>query len=79
VIIEPTAADHAAMGRNWMSVERRQHVIDTAEETVAKQLRRPEIRELLSGLPSGEPHKIRRPSGPPSAWPAMRSALRRAA
>ena len=79
VIIEPTAEDHAAMGRNWMSVERRQHVIDTAEETVAKQLRRPEILELLSGLPSGEPHKIRRPSGPSSGWPAMRSAIRRAA
>jgi NTE family protein len=79
VIIEPTAEDHAAMGRNWMNVERRQDVIDTAEETVAKQLERPEIRELLSGLPSGEPHKISRPSGPPSSWPAMRSAVRRAA
>ncbi len=79
VIIEPTAEDHAAMGRNWMNVERRQDVIDTAEETVAKQLRSPELRRLLSGLPSGEPHKISRPSGPPSGWPAMRSALRRAA
>jgi NTE family protein len=79
VIIEPTAEDHAAMGRNWMNVERRQDVIDTAEETVAKQLARREIRELLSGLPSGEPHKISRPSGPPSSWPAMRSAVSRAA
>ena len=79
VVIEPTAEDHAAMGRNWMSVERRQQVIDTAEETVAEQLRRPEVMDLLSGLPRGEPHKISRPSGPPSTWPAMRSALRRAA
>jgi NTE family protein len=79
VVIEPTAEDHAAMGRNWMSVERRQQVIDTAEETVAEQLRRSEVMELLSGLPRGEPHKISRPSGPPSTWPAMRSALRRAA
>ena len=36
VVIEPTAEDHAAMGRNWMSSERRQDVIDTAEETVAE-------------------------------------------
>jgi NTE family protein len=79
VIIEPTPEDHAAMGRNWMNVERRQHVIDTAEETVAEQLRSPELRGLLSGLPRGEPHKISRPPGPPSSWPAMRSALRRAA
>jgi hypothetical protein len=68
------------MGRNWMSSERRQQVIDTAEETVARQLRSPEIRELLRGLPAGEPHKIRRPSGPPSSWPELAgSAARRAA
>jgi NTE family protein len=78
-IIEPTAEDHAAMGRNWMSAERRQHVIETAEQTVAGQLRRPEIRTLLAGLPAGEPHKISRPSGPPSSWPEMRPAARRAA
>jgi NTE family protein len=79
VIIEPTAEDHAAMGHNWMSTERRQDVIDTAEETVTKQLRSPQLRELLSGLPRGEPHKISRPSGPPSSWPEMRASLRRAA
>jgi NTE family protein len=79
VIIEPTAEDHAAMGRNWMSAERRQHVIETAEVTVAEQLRRPEIRALLEGLPKGEPHKISRPPGPPSSWPEMRAAGRRAA
>ena len=79
VIIEPTAEDHAAMGHNWMNSERRQDVIDTAEETVAKQLRHPAVRRLLEGLPSGEAHKIRRPSGPPSSWPEMRSSVRRAA
>jgi NTE family protein len=79
VIIEPTAEDHAAMGHNWMNSERRQHVIDTAEETVAEQLRAPALRKLLSGLPSGEPHKISRPSGPPSSWPEMRSSVSRAA
>jgi hypothetical protein len=79
VIIEPTAEDHAAMGHNWMNSERRQDVIDAAEETVAKQLQHPAIRKLLDGLPGGEPHKISRPSGPPSSWPEMRSSVRRAA
>jgi NTE family protein len=79
VIIEPTAEDHAVMGHNWMSAERRQDVIDTAEETVARQLMRPEIRGLLSDLPSGEPHKISRPSGPPSSWPELRATATRAA
>jgi NTE family protein len=79
VIIEPTAEDHAVMGHNWMSAERRQDVIDTAEETVAKQLSNPEIRKLLSDLPRGEPHKISRPSGPPSSWPELRTSARRAA
>jgi NTE family protein len=79
VIIEPTAEDHAAMGRNWMSAERRQHVIETAELTVAEQLRRPELRALLDGLPKGEAHKISRPPGPPSSWPEIRAAGRRAA
>lgn len=77
VLIEPTAEDHAAMGLNWMSTERRQDVIETAERTVGEQLRR--ISERLTGLPAGEPHKVARPGGPPSTWPAMRPAARRAA
>ena len=80
VIIEPTAEDHAVMGRNWMSAERRQHVIETAEETVAKQLKRPcDAGSCSSDLPAGEPHKISRPSGPPSTWPELRAPVRRAA
>jgi NTE family protein len=79
VIIEPTAEDHAAMGRNWMNTERRQQVIETAEETVARQLASPAIRPLLHGLPAGEPHKISRPTGPPCTWPEIGAAARRAA
>jgi hypothetical protein len=37
------------------------------------------VRALLEGLPAGEPHRISRPSGPPSTWPELRSPLRRAA
>jgi NTE family protein len=79
IVIEPTAEDHAAMGRNWMSSERRQDVIEMAEETVARQLRSPEVSALLEGLPKGEPHKISRPSGPPSSWPELLGASARRA
>ncbi len=70
-LIEPTADDFQAMGRNMMSASRRQLVIETAERTVLEQLRRPGLRGLLGDLPPGEPHKIRRPAGPPSSWPPM--------
>ena len=77
--IEPSAADLAAMGRNWMSSSRRQQVIESAELSVREQLQRPEAQELLAGLPLGEPHKLRRPDGPPASWPRLRPAPRRAA
>jgi NTE family protein len=79
VLIQPQAEDLAAMGRNLMSPDRRDHVIRTAERTVAGQLRAPGVRELLEDLPEGEPHKLRRPSGPPSEWPAIGRVARRAA
>jgi NTE family protein len=72
--IEPTPDDLRAMGRNLMSSKRRQQVIETAERTVLEQLPRPGTRELLSGLPPGEPHRIRRPPGPPSSWPPITRA-----
>jgi NTE family protein len=76
ILIEPTPDDHRAMGRNMMSPARRQRVIETAERTVAEQLRRPEVQALLADLPPGEPHKIRRPDGPPSSWPPVVPAAR---
>ncbi len=71
VLIQPKADDLAAMGRNLMSPDRRDDVISTAERTVTEQLRAAGVRELLEGLPKGEPHKLRRPAGPPSEWPAI--------
>jgi NTE family protein len=71
VTIEPTAEDLEVMGRNLMSAKRRQQVIETAERTVLEQLRRPGTRELLRDLPPGEPHRVRRPTGPPSTWPPI--------
>jgi NTE family protein len=79
VVIEPSAGDLAVMGRNWMSAERRQQVIETARRSVAEQLRGTPLRALLADLPEGEPHKIERPAGPPSTWPELRPVGRRSA
>jgi NTE family protein len=76
VLIQPKAADLAAMGRNLMSPDRRDDVIATAERTVTEQLRAAGVRELLDGLPQGEPHKLRRPAGSPSEWPAIEPVRR---
>ncbi len=80
VLIQPVADDLVAMGRNLMSGARRNEVIETAQGTVREQLRDPATRKKLSGLPAGEPHKIRMPDGPPSrAGRTSRPAARRAA
>jgi NTE family protein len=71
VLIQPVAEDLAVMGANLMSGKRRNEVIETARRTVAEQLRAPEVRDALAGLPAGEPHKIARPDGPPSEWPEI--------
>jgi len=69
VLIQPTGDDLAVMGPNLMSSRNRNPVIQTAIRTVREQLRRPDVRELLTGLPEGPDYKIREPDGPPSAWP----------
>jgi NTE family protein len=76
-LIQPTAEDLAVMGGNMMSGKRRHEVIETALTTVSEQLRGSELRELLKGLPQGEPHKISKPSGPPSTWPEIVPAVRK--
>jgi NTE family protein len=79
VIIEPGDEDLAVMGKNLMSGQRRHEMIETAARTVAERLRSPELREKLTGLPEGEPHKLRRPPGPPSSWPRIVPAAKRRA
>jgi NTE family protein len=79
VLIQPDDEDLAVMGRNLMSGQRRHEMIETASRTVAEQLRSPELREKLRGLPEGEPHKLRRPAGPPATWPRIVPAPRRKA
>ena len=78
VLIQPTEEDLQVMGGNLMDPRRRQQVIDTAELTVAEQLA-DAAGDLLADLPKGEPHKISRPSGPPSSWPKLVTSGRRAA
>jgi NTE family protein len=70
-LIQPVAEDLQVMGGNMMSNKRRHAVIETALETVREQLQGSELQELLRDLPKGEPHKIRKPAGPPSSWPAI--------
>ena len=80
VLIQPVADDLVVMGRNLMSGARRNEVIETAQRTVREQLRVPATKAKLEELPPGEPHKIRRPAGPPSSWPEIvPAAARRAA
>jgi NTE family protein len=71
LLVQPLAEDVALMGPNLMRRERRNEVIELARRTVAGQLRAPGARELLAELPQGAPHRIERPPGPPSAWPAL--------
>lgn len=78
VLVQPVAEDLALMGRNLMRGKQRNDVIELARRTVAAQLRDPAVAELLAGLPSGEPHKIAKPSGDPSTWPAIGPSQRAA-
>jgi NTE family protein len=75
VLIQPLHDDLHAMGPNLMSSRRRNEVIEVARRTVAEQLREPPNRELLAGLPAGDPRKVHRPEGPPSEWPDWRELL----
>ena len=71
VLVQPTDEDHAVMGANLMATRNRNLVIETAIETVGRQLREPGVAELLRDLPAGEPHKLARPDGPPETWPQI--------
>ena len=71
VLVQPLAEDVKLMGSNLMSGRRRHEVIELARRTVAEQLRAPDVRPLLEGLPPGIPERIERPPGPPSEWPSL--------
>ena len=67
------------MGRNLMSTERRHEVIETAErDRRPGSSPTPGVRELLEGLPQGEPHRSAA-RGPAVEWPDRARVARRAA
>ena len=85
VLIQPTVQDLDVMGPNLMSSKRRRQVIAVAAQTVAAQVRRPELRARLRALPPGEELLVRRPSPAPpepidftrlarARWPATAAA-----
>jgi NTE family protein len=78
VLVQPLQDDLAVMGNNLMSSRRRNEAIAVAQRTVAVQLREPGVRELLAGLPPGDPEKIHRPDHqPPARWPRLRELKER--
>ena len=77
ILIQPTGDDLAVMGPNLMSTSRRNEVIAVATRTVTQQLRAPEVRELLTGLPQGAPEKVHRPDARPARWPKLRDLSER--
>jgi NTE family protein len=70
VLVQPVAEDLAVMGGNMMSTVRRHRVLSTAQTTVAEQLERTELRELLADQPRIAQHRLQRPTGPVESWPA---------
>ena len=76
LLIQPSAADLAAMGPNPMNGRRRRAVMSTARRTMAEQLQDGEIGDRLRALPQGEPALLRRPTDPPSNWPDFYEAAK---
>ena len=72
LLLEPDERAAAVMGTNLMARGARNAVIDVARETVTERLRSSAVAPSLSGLPPGDPVAVRRPAGPPAAWPTLR-------
>lgn len=69
VLVQPLSEDLSTMSMNLMSRRNRNEVIEVARGTVGAQLRLPENRDLLAGLPPARrTEKVRRPDGPPERW-----------
>lgn len=69
VLIQPTAADLAAMGPNPMNGRRQRAVMSTARRTMAQQLHAGDLDDQLGALPSGASVLARRPAQAPATWP----------
>ena len=69
VLLQPTAEDLRVLGGNLMSTARRHLVLETAQRTVAAQLRDGVLAGLLADQPRVVEHRLRRPPGPVERWP----------
>jgi NTE family protein len=76
IVIQPTVHDLDAMGTNLMSRSRRHQVIESAIRSVTEHLRASPVGPRLAQLPAGAPALVRRPPGPPAAWPDLRAMAR---
>jgi NTE family protein len=70
LLVEPRADDLRVMGFNYMSRAHLDRVVQTAVKTTTASLRGTELGRLLSALPPGSEHRLRRPPGGPTSWPS---------
>jgi len=68
-VLQPVAEDLEVMRGNLMSTARRHLVLETAQRTVAGQLRGTGLLDLLADQPRAPEHRLRRPPGPVRTWP----------
>jgi NTE family protein len=69
VMVQPVAEDLPGLGGNLMSTARRHRVLETAQRTVAEQVERLGLGDLLADQPRIPPARLRRPEGPVQSWP----------
>jgi NTE family protein len=69
VMLQPVAEDLDVMRGNLMSTARRHLVLQTAQRTMADQLERIDLADLLAQQPRIPDHRLRRPPGPVGQWP----------
>jgi NTE family protein len=70
VLLQAVAEDLKHMRGNVMSTARRHAVLEEARRTMRRQLADSPLPELLGRLERAPEHRLRRPDGPPEAWPA---------
>ena len=69
LLIEPSASDLRLMGLNYMSRRRLDRVVEAADATVSRLLRRPDVAGLFEDLPPAPAERVRRPLTDPGQWP----------
>jgi NTE family protein len=70
VLIQPVADDLSVMGGNLMSTARRHMVLSRAQHTAVAQVEEADLARLLADQPRMAEHRLRRPEGPVTSWPA---------